>query len=249
MSMQNDKKVANQTDDSGFQSRDLSFIGSLMPGILHNLATPLSGVIGATQLMEMRNADQDRIVERLESANEQAANELSALLEKNKTNLDIIGRNATQLIDLFQVMIQRFQRSSVEQKVPQSLNELVTNELAFLTANLAFKHKVRRDVQLADEPFALSMVYSHIVSVIDEFVTKLVDAHDTKQGMAEMSFATTFSEDDGSLVMKASYIPLGNEVRGIDSFGIYLARLREDGCEYVFNSESGTADLALRIPK
>jgi hypothetical protein len=247
--MQIDKRISGQTDDGGFETRDLSFIGSLLPGILHNLATPLSGVIGATQLMEMRNADQDKIVERLESANKQAAEELETLLKKNKTNLDIIGRNATQLIDLVQIMVQRFQRASVQQKVPQSLNELLTNELAFLNANLVFKHKVRRDVQLATEPFALAMVYSHVISVIDEFVTMIVGAHETKQGMAEMKFATDFGEQGGSLLMQASYFPASDDLPNRDAFEKSLVRLQEDGCGRIFNSENGKADLSLRIPR
>ena len=58
------------------------------------------------------------------------------MIEKNKTNLQIIERNATQLIDLVQVMVQRFQRLSIRRKLPQSLTELLNNELEFLKANL-----------------------------------------------------------------------------------------------------------------
>ena len=249
MNMNEDQSQQSGSESSEFQSLELSFVGSMLPGILHNIATPLSGVIGATQLMEMRNADQDKLLERLDSANKQAAEELIALLQKNKTNLDIIERNATQLIDLVHVLVQRFQRSSVRRKLPQSLNELVKNELTFLHANLVFKHKVRREVQLADEPFAVSFSYPHIVGVIDDFVTKVIDAHDTKQGMAEMSFTTKFEEDRGLLEMKASYLPFMNETRGVDSFGIYLARTREEGCDYRFESDLGTVDLSLTIPR
>jgi hypothetical protein len=64
-----------------------------------------------------------------------------------------------------------------------------------------------------------------------------------------MSFATRFEEDKGLLEMKADYMPFANESRGIDSFGIYLARLREDGCEYSFDSELGRAYLSLEIPR
>jgi signal transduction histidine kinase len=249
MNMQNDQTSNSESEGQEFQSLELSFVGSLLPGILHNIATPLSGVIGATQLMEMRNVDQDKILERLDSANQQATEELTALLRKNKTNLDIIERNATQLIDLVHVLVQRFQRSSVRRKLPQSLNELLKNELVFLHANLVFKHKVRREVQLSDEPFAVSFSYPHIIGIVDEFVTKVIDAHDTKQGMANMSFATRFEEDMGLLEMKADYMPFANDLRGIDTFGIYLARIREDGCDYRFDSELGKAELSLTIPR
>lgn len=249
MPMQNDYKSGSQREDGEFKAQELSFVGSLMPGILHNLATPLSGVIGATQLMEMRNADQDKLVERLEAANAQAAKELNTLFEKNKTNLEIIERNATQLIDLLQVMVQRFQRSSVNQKVSQSLNELLTNELAFLNANLVFKHKVRRDIQMEKEPFALSMVYPHVISVIDEFITRAVELHDTKQGMADMSFATTFGSSDGSLEMRAQYAPIDTESYSIESVRIYLERVKADGSAYEFNFEPGKAAVKLTIPK
>jgi hypothetical protein len=249
MNMQSDQLPNHEPEGHEFQSLELSFVGSLLPGILHNIATPLSGVIGATQLMEMRNADQDKILERLDSANQQASEELIALLQKNKTNLDIIERNATQLIDLVHVLVQRFQRSSVRRKLPQSLNELVKNELIFLHSNLVFKHKVRREVQLCDEPFAVNFSYPHIIGIMDEFVTKVIDAHDTKQGMAAMSFTTSFGENEGLFDMKADYTPFVNETRGIDSFGIYLARIREDGCDFRFDSELGCAELSLTIPK
>ena len=193
--------------------------------------------------------DQDELLERLESANEQAASELITLFEKNKTNLEIIGRNANQLIDLLQVMVQRFQRSSVRQKTPQSLNELLTNELAFLHANLVFKHKVRREIQMAEEPFALSMVYAHVVSVIDEFVSRTVELHDTKQGMAEMSFATSFSESNGRLLMQATYLPFEDETGSIEPIQLALERVRNDGCEYSLKEEKPAVKLELVIPK
>jgi signal transduction histidine kinase len=239
----------DNSENHEFQSLELSFVGSLMPGMLHNLATPLSGVIGATQLMEMRAAEQEKIVERLGAANSSLSAELETMLKKNKTNLDIIGRNADQLIKLVEVMVQRFQRMSVRQRIPQSLNELVQNELEFLNANLAFKHKVRKEISLADEPYALNFSYSNLASVIDEFVSHTIDVHDVKQGMMEMWFATRFMDQDGHLEMKAEYKPLEHETRGIDSFGIFLARVREDGCQHSFKSTLGSVSLSLIIPK
>ena len=56
MNNENDKSLESREGNDDLKSQDLTFVGSLLPGILHNMATPLSGVIGATQLMEMRNA-------------------------------------------------------------------------------------------------------------------------------------------------------------------------------------------------
>ncbi|MBK6766194.1 MAG: hypothetical protein IPG71_07710 [bacterium] len=159
-----------------FESLELAFLGSLLPGIVHNLATPLSGVIGATQLLEMRIGEQERILAELERS---APTQLEALLLQHKkscNNLDIMSRNARHLTELLQIIIRRFHRCAQDTPAPQSLFELVSNELQFLDANLTYKHKVRKRFDLSTEPLTVYAVYRHVVAVIDEFVLRALAA-------------------------------------------------------------------------
>ena len=64
-----------------------------------------------------------------------------------------------------------------------------------------------------------------------------------------MSFSTAYDDHNGMLDMAATYLPYADAERGIDSFGIFFARLRQDGIDYRFDSTLGEARLSLTIPK
>ena len=134
-----------------FEALEREFLGSMLPGIVHNLATPLSGVIGATQLLEMRVGEQDRLLGELERGVSQSAEALRTQHHKSRSNLDIMSRNARHLTELLQVIIRRFHRAAQETTGPMSLFELVSNELQFLDAKLTYKHKARKRFDLAKD--------------------------------------------------------------------------------------------------
>ena len=232
-----------------FEALEREFLGSMLPGIVHNLATPLSGVIGATQLLEMRVGEQDRLLGELERGVSQSAEALRTQHHKSRSNLDIMSRNARHLTELLQVIIRRFHRAAQETTGPMSLFELVSNELQFLDANLTYKHKVRKRFDLAKDQYTVFGVFRHVVAVIDEFVLCTLAVHDFSRGLVEMNVTTNFANSSGELELEAKYFETDEEPLHITALKMYLARTAENGATYEIEQHKGSLRVKLTLPR
>ncbi len=235
--------------NTDFEALELAFLGSLLPGIVHNLATPLSGVIGATQLLEMRIGEQERILAELERS---APAHMEALIQQHKkscNNLDIMSRNARHLTELLQIIIRRFHRSSQDTPAPQSLFELVSNELQFLDANLTYKHKVRKRFDMSTEPLTVFAVYRHVIAVVDEFVLRALAAHDFTRGLVDFSVITNFEPNWGNIELEAQFFETEEEPLETAALELYLARVAEHGAKYQMDRKRGQLKVLLQLPR
>lgn len=232
-----------------FDALELEFLGSLLPGIVHNLATPLSGVIGATQLLEMRVGEQERLLNELERGVSQSADALKVQHQKSCSNLDIMSRNARHLTDLLQIIIRRFHRCGQESASPLSLFELASNELQFLEANLTYKHKVRKRFDLAHDSHTVFAVYKHVAAVIDEFVLRSLAVHDFSRGLVELNVTTNYANGCGILELESKFFETEEEPFETDPLRLFLARLGEHGGTYELKKETGHLLLSIVLPR
>jgi signal transduction histidine kinase len=231
-----------------FQILDLAFLGSLVPGIIHNLATPLSGVIGATQLLEKRASGIEEMLRDLEALGQAEREELAKQWDRNRANVDILSRNAQHLAEVLQQLVQRINRGHAAAKEDCSLNELLETEMRFLEANLSFKHKVKRQVRLGPEDACADFAYGHAASAIDEFVIGAVSMHDFNQGNMEMDFATGTEEGRVWLSIAARFQPLTPDSETPDPVEFYLDRLRTEGWTVEHERRPGMRRLNLSHP-
>jgi len=227
------------------QPMDLAFLGSLVPGIIHNMATPLSGVLGATQLLERRISSLEDLLPGLNSLNESSRADWVQQIERNRTNVEILAKNAKHLADILQVIVHRINRGTVATPELHSLPDLVRSELQFLDANLIFKHKVKKQVgTLSDVPLT-RFVFGHVAATIDEFVSGVLALHDPARGQMEMDFLTDATAADVTFVMKSRFMPRTALPNLADLLDPCLARLREDGWDVELLDEPGRRELRL----
>jgi signal transduction histidine kinase len=232
-----------------FQTLDMAFLGSLVPGLIHNMATPLSGVLGATQLLERRASSLEELLRANDHLNEAERAELDKQFERTRTNVDILARNAKHLADILQIIVQRITRGNAGAEEYYSLSELVQNELRFLEANLNFKHKVKKQVTLGVTLPTAKYVYGHVASALDEFVINTMSQHDLRRGIMEMDFSTEADATHVSVVVEARFVPLSDEAPEAGPLESYLARLRESGWLATQESNAGVRKLRLACPR
>ncbi|MDD5088294.1 MAG: hypothetical protein PHI18_05795 [bacterium] len=229
---------------------DMAFLGSLVPGIVHNLATPMSGVLGATQLLENRIAALTELVKNIRELDEARRDELLSISDRNRASVDILARNARHLADLLQVLVQRLTRSSAATREFYCLNDLLQNELRFLDANLTFKHKVKKQLLLAPHLPAVRCVYGHVAAAIDEFVTGIVAAHEADAQPLEMGFATESETARTALILTARFAPSAAAASlSSPTLAASLERLRADGWEIEWQESEGVQQLRLTFPR
>jgi hypothetical protein len=235
--------------DKEFQDLELAFLGSLVPGIIHNMATPLSGVLGATQLLEKRASQIGELLADINRLGEVEQAELLKHLDRNRTNVDILARNAKHLADILQCLVQRITRGSSSIKEYHSLNELLQNELRFLEANLTFKHKVKKQVSLGEEITTIKYVYGYVATTIDEFVTSCMAVHDAKNGMMEMDFMTVPGDGCMTITIEARYPADEPVVAECGTLACCFDLLRGDGWTVEYECMGSKRRLNLHCPK
>jgi len=220
----------------------------MVPGIIHNFATPLSGVLGATQLLEKRAAAMEELLRASEQMDAARRGELLDQAERSRTNVEILARNAQHLVGMLQVLVQRINRGAGDACDFNSLNELLQDEVRFLDANLLFKHKVNKRSNLAEKMPCVRCIYGHVASVIEEFVIGTLRLHDTGQGSMEMEFTTT--AEPPTITISAVFAPRASAESDICApLEPHLARLREEGWAVEHTLEPLRRELRLVCPR
>jgi hypothetical protein len=227
------------------QELDLAFLGSLVPGILHNMATPLSGVLGATQLLEKRVAALEDALHELPVPDDQQREELNKHLERNRSNVEILARNAKHLADVLQVIVQRINRCNGTSAQHFCLNELIDNELKFLEANLSFKHKVKKSSSLDPTLPSAQFIYAPVSTAFEEFVTGSMLNHDPAASQMEMNFKTYAANGRAHMEWHCRWdaeAPGKNDTPLLDS---QLKQLIDDGWSVTHDKTPGAVSIHL----
>jgi hypothetical protein len=216
-------------------------LGTLVPGIIHNLSTPLSGVIGGIQLLEMRAVNIAEAVEKLDDSSHPQWKEVLDQLKRTQKSIRLISRNADSLSNLIQNLVARINRFSVKNADIYSLNQLVEMELQFLESNLYFKHRVRRSVHLQDNLPPLHCIFSIFAESLDGIVYTAIDLHGSqKEPLLELVFTTTSTPNDLALTIDCNVplsrfeeVPQANESSASSGPGLQqcFAHLQEDSWE------------------
>ncbi len=157
-----------------FQS---AFIEELIPGIIHNFANPLNGIMGRSKLLQRKLTE---IIKKLDAGNN-ASN-----LEDNKklvNDVESISREADRLSDMLQYVTGKICTISDDTIQKFSVSDLIEREMKFFDFYLEFKHSIKKAVYLerdlpmiegipADYSLALSALMRHSMEASKESVLK-----------------------------------------------------------------------------
>ncbi|RZB34930.1 MAG: hypothetical protein SRB1_00698 [Desulfobacteraceae bacterium Eth-SRB1] len=147
-----------------------NYLMELIPWILHNFANPLNGILGRSELLQVR-AERQLIINN--------GNKIDAeILEGCKKIIydsDLIAKEADRLFSLFNVVSEKFQRLSNTALQRINLSELVEAEMKFLQFYRDVKYNIKKKLILdreipeisgvkADYSISLSTIIRHSVS-------------------------------------------------------------------------------------
>lgn len=126
---------------------EATFVTELIPGILHNFANPLNGIMGRAQILQRRLRD---MVAKIGVQYPDAA---AAFLEPhNKLASDIaaICQESDRFYYMFQDVSGKFY--AIGSATPERINlsQLLAAELRFADYYLDFKHEVRKELDLEE---------------------------------------------------------------------------------------------------
>jgi signal transduction histidine kinase len=122
-----------------------TFIEDLVPGIVHNFANPLNGIMGRSRLLQRKLME---IMKRVDVENDASYQENNKKLVRD---VDSIAREADRLSDLLQTVMGKFCAIGDRTVQKVNLSELIELEMRFFDFYLDFKHSVKKTLQLDPE--------------------------------------------------------------------------------------------------
>lgn len=156
-----------------------TIITELIPGIIHNFANPLNGIIGRAQIMRRRI---QQLVNRIEDSCPDALDHCGDLVERLIRDVEIINDESERFHRMFEVVGAKFQYLLHSEEVIVPLSGLLKTELSFAENYLKFKHQVEKELRLDDDlpsvrtvPAFLSICIWAVLRIIMKDIEKTQD--------------------------------------------------------------------------
>lgn len=236
---QEDKSSADHQGIYNFLEKEFqeTFIEELVPGIVHNFANPLNGIMGRARLLQRRLMETMKNVD----VNRESSNE-----ENNKKvvhDVDSIVRESDRLSNILQCVTGKF--CAVSDRTIQRINlsDLVELEMKFLDFYLEFKHNIKKIVELerelpdikgipADYSLALSVLIRYSMNSMRESASK------------ELYVSTQFENGHVCLNIRNQGSPIPEDrMRQLEE------DLQEDISSFVANGDKGLTCAFLLLKK
>lgn len=120
-----------------------TFMGELMPGVLHNFANPLNGIMGRAKLLQRRLEDSIR---KMEARFPDFAHDFGA--DKILKDINTISGESARFFSLFRDVADKFAALACREPSGINLSQLVETEIGFADFYLDFKHDIQKNIKL-----------------------------------------------------------------------------------------------------
>ncbi len=180
-----------------------TFIGELLPGVLHNFANPLNGIMGRSKLLQRRFED----FMRKTNDNNSAAVREKPSEEKIAKDINTIALEAERFLNIFSDLAGKISRLSVRAPERINLSQMIEAEVRFCDFYLDFKHDFKKNLQLdPDIPDIVGPAADYSLCIS----TLLKSAKDRMRDcqIKEISVATSHDAQNISVVIWDKGVPI-----------------------------------------
>ncbi len=256
-----ESKESRETDVYRFLEREFegTFIEELIPGILHNFANPLNGIIGRTRLLQRRL---EEAIRKTREAFPEAEHTLSEDHAKLLKDIELITRESDRLFDLFKHVSGKFYAIGDRNMQQINLSELVENEIRFFDFYLDFKHNVKKITDLDGDLHDVNGSPADYSMFISTWVRYAMEA--MRESPVKEFFVST-TRRNGHVILKFQDTgrPLPVEVKeailkgrpgqelkdeGASRLLLAISLVRKYGVKFEIGHEAGINILAVEIP-
>ena len=180
-----------------------TFRDELIPGIFHNFANPLNGIMGRSKLMQRRLVD---FVGKMESRYPGIEREMGEGYKKIISDVHAINSESDKLFDMFRVSTGKYYAIGTHVVDKLNVSSLIEAEMGFADFYLDFKHNVRKDIRLdreAPEISGITAFYSMIFWMLIRHAMKNINNENDK------TFFVATSHDDRYVTVEITHIDHG----------------------------------------
>ncbi len=136
---------------------DATLIAELFPGIIHNLANPLNGIMGRATLMQRRTAEH---MKKIQDLYPEMPADMTAGLKKIIQDADSIVRESDRFFSMFRDLTEKFSAIAPREEERINLSQLIAGEMRFADFYLDFKHEVDKTISLEEQLPEVTGVYA-----------------------------------------------------------------------------------------
>jgi len=244
-SMAMDKEYAYKALAREFES---TLINELMPGVLHNFANPLNGIMGRSKLLQRR---MDEYFKKIKLHYPNLTEEI--IDEQDKMSKDVISicNESDRFFYMFQDLASKFYAIADRRFGQINLTNLIENEIRFLEFYLDFKHEIKKNIKLISNLpniYGIHSDYSHCFSAL--FRNSMYRMK--KSNKKELSISTDYKNNVITVVIQDT----GEKVSGnfpsvecnVDSLAPVQMLFKECSVNCVLESMSDLNRITIEIP-
>jgi len=125
-----------------------TFIKELIPGILHNFANPLNGIMGRTKLLQSRIEEN---VKKMEETYPVAAPEMMEGIQRIRKEIRTVIQESESFLEVFKDVAAKFCVLSAKGEDNINISQLMDSEMRFVDFNLDFKHSIKKNIRLDND--------------------------------------------------------------------------------------------------
>ena len=137
-----DNSEIYRTSEEAFAA---TFIKELIPGILHNFANPLNGIMGRTKLLQRRI---DETVKKMEEIYPDAAAGIMEEIQRIRADIRLVSQESESFLDIFKDLAAKFYALAAKGEDNINISQLMDSEMRFINFNLDFKHDIKKNIRL-----------------------------------------------------------------------------------------------------
>jgi len=177
-----------------------TFLDELLPGIFHNFANPLNGIMGRSKLMQRRLED---FVRKIEHRYPEIENEAGADYKKLISDINAINNESENFFNMFRLATGKFYALSAREVESLNLSILIEAELGFADFYLDFKHNVKKEIHLDMDVPSITGITSYYSIA---FWMLIREAANNAQNQDEEPFRITTVSDDRWVIVSINHI-------------------------------------------
>ncbi|MEN6620524.1 MAG: hypothetical protein ABFD50_03095 [Smithella sp.] len=122
-----------------------TFIEELIPGILHNFANPLNGIMGRSKLLQRRI---EEFIKKVEDTHPDVVAGMADELQRIRTDIRAVNQESDSFFDMFKDVSGKFYAMAAKNEERINISQLLASEMRFADFYLDFKHEIKKKVQL-----------------------------------------------------------------------------------------------------
>lgn len=236
---------------------DSAFLEEIVPGLVHNFANPLNGIMGRSSLIQRRMDDRLRKI--------MAEPETRASLKYHEgmmNDIEILGREAERLSEMLYVVSDKFVAVTDTSEQSVNLSELLSLEMRFFEFHLDFKHNVKRTLRLdpdlppvagvpADFTLFFSAMVRHAIQSMEKSDSKELEvATGFENGLVrmEIGYSAASASERQVQVLIPEPVPGGGAEGGKEAFPGALLLMKRYQARIRVAQENGWVRHLIEIP-